>query len=381
MASLTDDFPGLLLESREGPCLSLYQPTHRNHPDDQQDPIRFRNGIKLLENSLRRDYPNREIRSLLGPFRELADNRTFWNTGLDGLAVLGAPGFFRAYRLQRSVPERAVVADSFHVKPLLRMLQSADRYRVLGLSRHEAKLFEGNRDALDEVELLPGVPRTPADVVGDERDVERATRHYGRGVSGKLARHGTDMKQDAIDRETERFFRAVDRAVLEHHGAAQPMPLLLAALPENHHLFRRISVNRSLAAAALYAHPDSMSIDALRARAWELVQPYYLERLAGLVAAFEAARTRQLASADLSDIGSAAVAGRIDTLLVEAERVVAGRFDPHSGAVQFGELVSPDTDDLLDDLAEAVLRRGGEVVVVPTERMPVKSGVAAIYRF
>lgn len=91
MASLTDDFPDLLLESREGPCLSLYQPTHRNHPDDQQDPIRFRNGIKLLENSLRRDYPNREIRSLLGPFRELADNRTFWNTGLDGSPCSARP--------------------------------------------------------------------------------------------------------------------------------------------------------------------------------------------------------------------------------------------------------------------------------------------------
>ena len=25
------------------PCISLYQPTHRRHPDNQQDPIRFRN--------------------------------------------------------------------------------------------------------------------------------------------------------------------------------------------------------------------------------------------------------------------------------------------------------------------------------------------------
>ena len=27
----------------EPPCLSLYQPTHRHHPDNLQDPIRFRN--------------------------------------------------------------------------------------------------------------------------------------------------------------------------------------------------------------------------------------------------------------------------------------------------------------------------------------------------
>ena len=30
-------------------CLSLYQPTHRRHPDNQQDPIRFRHLVKALE--------------------------------------------------------------------------------------------------------------------------------------------------------------------------------------------------------------------------------------------------------------------------------------------------------------------------------------------
>jgi hypothetical protein len=36
---------------------------------------------------------------------------------------------------------------------------------------------------------------------------------------------------------------------------------------------------------------------------------------------------------------------------------------------------------MLDDLAELVLAKGGEVVVVPTERMPAESGLAAIFRF
>ncbi len=380
MALLSDDFPGLLLEAREGPCLSLYQPTHRQHPDNQQDPIRFRNGVRALEASLQQQYPNRELQALLEPFHALGTNEAFWNTALDGLAVLGAPGFFRVYRLQRAVPERVVVADSFHLKPLLRIAQSADRYRILGLSRHEAKLFEGNRDVLDEVELLTGIPRSPADVSGDERDAERATRHYGAAASAKITRHGTDVRQDAIDRETEHFFRAVDRALLEQH-TADPVPLLLAALPENHHLFRRISRNPSLSASALYVNPDSIPLDALRARAWELVQPYYLERLAGLIDAFEAGRAKQLGSADLSDIGAAVAAGRVGTLLVDAERVVPGRFDGQSGAIELGGSSRPDTDDLIDDLAEAVLRLGGEVVVVPSERMPVDSGAAALYRY
>ena len=36
---------------------------------------------------------------------------------------------------------------------------------------------------------------------------------------------------------------------------------------------------------------------------------------------------------------------------------------------------------MLDDLAERVLKTGGEVIMVPPERMPSKTGLAAIYRF
>jgi hypothetical protein len=66
---------------------------------------------------------------------------------------------------------------------------------------------------------------------------------------------------------------------------------------------------------------------------------------------------------------------------LEADRVVPGTSDATSGRVTFDELAHPRVDDLLDDLAELIPKKGGEVVVVPAERMPTPSGVAAIYRF
>jgi hypothetical protein len=36
---------------------------------------------------------------------------------------------------------------------------------------------------------------------------------------------------------------------------------------------------------------------------------------------------------------------------------------------------------LLDDLSAVVLQNGGEVIIVPAERMPTDTGLAAIYRF
>ena len=48
MDALERDYRTVLLAAREPPCLSLYQPTHRRHPENQQDPIRFRNLLKAI---------------------------------------------------------------------------------------------------------------------------------------------------------------------------------------------------------------------------------------------------------------------------------------------------------------------------------------------
>ncbi len=382
MDPAADDYSGMILGDYPDPCLSLYQPTHRAFPERQQDSIRFRNLVKTMGESLRQRYPDRENDPLLAPFHALADDAEFWNHNLDGLAVLGTTDLFRVYRLQRPVAELAIVADSFHTKPLMRILQSADRFQILGLNRHEARLFEGNRDGVDEIALAPGVPRTLDAVIGGDVERDRASRTHGRIEPAVMGRHGaSDVKNDAIDSDTERFFRAVDHAVLQHHSRPTGLPLLLAALPEHHHLFRKVSGNPNLMSTAIDVDAAVLSLEELRERAWSLVQPFYLERLAGLIDSFGAAQAKQNGSGDLSDVARAAAEGRVATLLLEAERSIPGRLDTTTGAVSTAELHDPQVDDALDDLGEQVLRTGGDVVIVPAERMPTTTGLAAIYRF
>jgi hypothetical protein len=369
MSTINDAQLSELLRGARPPCLSLYQPTHRAHPDRRQDPIRFGNLVKSLEDALRRNYPTADAGRLLEPFNALAADERFWSRTLDALAVLGAPGLFRVYRLQRSAGELALAGESFHVKPLLRILQSADRYQVLGLSRQEVKLFEGNRDTLDEIDLHPGVPRT----VHDALEAQRKQPHlsvwtYRAGATGPQAgagvQHGQGGQKDAeVERDTEKFFRAVDRALLEHHSRPSGLPLLLAALPEHHASFRRLSRNPFLLADGINTHPDALSAAELRERAWRVLEPHYLERLAGLVEMYGTARSRELGTDDVEEAATGAAGGRVATLLLEAERNDAG------------------VDDRLDDVGELALRTGGQVIIVPAARMPTRTGVAAIYRY
>ena len=383
MNSLANDFAEGLFDACEAPCLSLYQPTSRHRPENQQDPIRFRNLVKSLEESLRETYPAPEVQPLLEPFLALADDGEFWNHTLDGLAVLGARGIFRVYRLQRPVADLAVVAESFHTKPLLRILQSVDRYQVLGLSRQEIKLFEGNRDALDEIEPAEGVPRTITEALGEELTEPHQTvaSYGGAGGSQAAMHHGHGGKEAEVEIDTERFFRAVDRGILEHHSRPSGLPLILATLPEHRQLFHQVSHNPFLIAEGIDINPDALPVDELRERAWQVVEPHYLERLAALVEEFGNARANDLGDDELAHVAKAVVAGRVATLLLEADREIPGRIDAATGDIEFDDLASPEVDDVLDDLGTLALKMGGQVVVVPTERMPTETGIAAVYRY
>jgi hypothetical protein len=384
VTTLDKDYAEGLLDDGDPPCLSLYQPTHRHHPENQQDPIRFKNLVKTLEASLLRQSPKHAVQRLLEPFLALADDRNFWNHTLDGLAVLGAKGTARVYKLQRPVAELAVVADSFHTKPLMRILQSADRYHVLGLNRQEIKLFEGNRDALDEIEPAQGVPRTIAQALGEELTEPHQTvaSYGGVGVGRSPMHHGHGGKEAEVDIDAERFFRAVDRGILEHHSRPSGLPLILAALPEHHHLFHEVSHNPFLIEDSVATHPDALrSLDELRQRAWQVFAPRYLARLTALIGEFEGATSRGLGGDDLAQVAKAIVAGRVATLLIDADRRIPGRINAATGDLEFESLEHPEVDDVLDDLGALARKMGGNIVIVPGDRMPTETGIAAIYRY
>jgi hypothetical protein len=371
------------LSAQKSPCLSLYQNTHRKHPDNLQDPIRFRDLIKDLEASLVEKYTPDEVQSFLKPFEDLLRDKEFWGHTLDGLAVLSCPKYFRAFRIPSSVPDLAVVADHFHIKPLRRHLQSDERYQVLGISLDHIRFFEGNRHSLGEVALTSEVPRTIEEALGlNVTDPHSTVASYGGVGPGRVAmHHAHGAKKDETDSDTERFFRAVDRSILEHYSKSSGLPLILVGLPEQNQVFRRISKNPSLMADGIKMNPDSISLDELQRMAWKVLEPDHDAKIAELTEEFEFARSKMLGSDDLKQIAKATASGRVKTLLIEANRQIGGRLDATTGQVELVDITHPDASDLLDDLGDLVEKMKGKVQVLPSARMPSKTGIAATYRF
>jgi len=387
MDSFEQDEASGLLDGVESPCLSLYQPTHRRHPENQQDAIRFRNLVKVLQSSLQQHHAVLDVDELLAPFRALADDEEFWKTTRDGLVVFAAKGLFRVYKTQRPVEELAVVADSFHTKPMTRLVQSSQRYQILGISRKSVRLFEGDRDALDEIELAAGVPRSLEDALGTELTEKHSnTGKFGSPGPGNVhgagaMHHGHGGRAEEVEKDDERYFREVDRAITEFHSRHSVLPLILATLPEHREMFHRVSHNTHLLETGIDVSPSSVSLEELRKRAWDVVEPFYTQRLKDQLEHFGSARAKGLGGESLESVAAAVATGRVATLLIDGDRLIPGHVDSETGRVIFADLARPDVDDVLDDLASLARRRGGKVIIVPGGQLPVETGIAAIYRY
>ena len=358
-----------LLAPHEPPCISLYEPTHRSYPQSsQEDPVRYRDLLHRAEESLRKRYPARIVRPVLEKLERFASDTDFWIEAVSGLAVFGSADDLKIFKLQQPVPELLSVADRFQIKPLIRSLQRDGRYQVLALTLAEAKLYEGTRDTLDRVDLA-AAPTTIAAALGPEltEPHSRVTRGYGGGAGGKTPmHHGQGGRKDERPKDRERFFRAIDREIIERASNISHLPLVLGALPEHQTHFRTLSHNPFLAATGIAVNPASLTPGELRDAAWKAVAPYFEERLSALLDAYGEARGHGRASDRPDEIAAALAQGRVGTLLLEADRRIPG---------------SAADSDVLDDLAEAALGTGAEVIVLPADRMPANTGAAAAFRY
>lgn len=119
-----------------------------------------------------------------------------------------------------------------------------------------------------------------------------------------------------------------------------------------------------------------------------LLAPHFEQRLSVLLDAYGEARGHGRGTDRLEEIATAMAQSRVGTLLLEADRRIAGSVDTGEGAITYApdaQNAVPDSNpaasDILDDLAEAALRTGAEVIVLEASRMPSKTGAAAIFRY
>lgn len=374
-------FPKDMIFKESGPLVSLYQPTHRSYPVNKQDAIVYKNLLRVIEQSLE-DLPDSDLSdTIMKPLYEIQEDKEFWNHTSDGIAVFASANKCIVYNLRNPVEELAVVADSFHIIPLIKAFQSTENYQILGLSRENFTLYQGNRNGFEEIAIAQDAPRTMKEVLGEQLSEPHLTHGSHAGAGGPSMYHGHgDVKQE-IEKDTDKYFRYVDAYVLENYSRPSELPLILVALTEYHSQFKKISSNPHLIDEGINKSSESVDLDEVRDQARIIIDAINLKKVQKIVESYTEAEAKQLGSSDIKNVAKAASESRVDTILIEEDKIVPGKIDETTGKIKLGEINHPDTDDILDDLAELVLLNGGAVFVLAKDKMPSTTGIAAIYRY
>ena len=374
-------FPQDMIPKENGPFISLYQPTHRSFPDRKQDPIVFRNLIREIENSFKLKLDEALVESIMKPFHELKEDDDFWNATSEGIAVFANQDKCIVYNLNNPVKEFAVVSNSYHIKPLLQAFQSIENFQLLGLNRENFTLYQGNRFGFNEIKMDPDTPRALQDVLGDQLSETYISQHSTSSVNGPTMYHGQGDTNSEIDKDTEKYFRYVDSFVLDNFSKTSKLPLILACLTEYHTEFKKLSNNPYLLDEGINKSIESLELDEIHSIAREIMDAINIEKTQKLTDVYGSASAGSLGSSDLIEVAKAAFESRVDTIFIEEDKIVPGKLDNKNGKIKFGDIESTDFDDILDDLAELVLLYGGKVYVLPKDKMPSTTGIAAIYRY
>ena len=367
-----------LIEPAEGPCISVFLPTHRGGVEVKQGPIRLKNQLRKAEEQLAaQGLRGAEIRELVHPVQQLCENSGFWQYQSDGLALFRSPGKFLYYRLPLHVDELLVVTDRFHVKPLLRLFSEDGRYYLLTLSKNEVRFFQCTRYGARELGLPKGTPRSLAEVLASA-GVQKQLQMHSSGSSARFHGHGTKSTDDKED--LREFFRLVDKGVKEVVGDDHA-PLVLAGVEYLFPVYREANTYRHLIDKGVPGNPEGRRTEDLQSNAWAAVEPHLRSTREQAARRFDEFAGSPRASTDIRTVVPASAQGRVEQLFVAVGKQVWGKWDPKTQEGKPSEEKGPDDRDLLNLAAIQTLLHGGAVFAVAPGEVPGGGLLAAVFRY
>ncbi len=375
---IVKEFPHPILEKCKKPVVSIYIDTKIKKPESFENPIRFKNLVKEAQRLLQ-DKAHKNFKALFDLFEEMETDRLFWESASQGIAILADDEECIIYKLPINVPNQAIVADSFYIKPLLKSYQSSGLYHVMNLTRDSFTLYEADRKEIFQVPVSDE-HSTLEGVLGKEKtNPHLSVGSYGTGDQTMYHGHGSAKDEREVDQE--RFFRYVDNYIIEQYSNAYKIPLILVGLDENQGEFRKISKNPYLIDENVKGDSESLNLRKLHTKVQSVMKEIFDQDMKKRMKKFAEAHAKDMGSDDMVQIGKAIVEGKVATLYLDGSKVHPGRFDPKLGTIIEDELVSPYIGDIYDDMAEAVLSLGGEVIILEEADMPTERDIAAIYRY
>ncbi|MBJ9984172.1 hypothetical protein IAE19_01785 [Acinetobacter sp. S40] len=359
---------------RATPAVSIFVPTHRTFPDNQQDHIALKNQLKQLEEQLSKSYDKVFVAQLLKQIHQKTDDLNP-NYHLDTLAIFATPDQVEVIRLPFKTQTRIIIDSQFVLRDFIRELSYALDYYIVVVTREKGRLIQAsNSTVIHEFSEL-------------DQDLNPLLPHGAFPVKNETLYSLTATERSAAaqeDRYLKEFLNRVDKNVQVVH-AQKPLPIVLVGDRRNISFYESIcdqpnqiifcvdnvtqledSEPRHIVESIQNALSD-YQIKIHQNNAHQLDQIYGSDRVI----------------TDLQNIYQAALQGNVDTLYVQQGYRVNGFVNIEQQRIEFSAAPEEDTSpvDVINHVIDAAQTHGGHIVFLPEAYLNGKTPITLLSRY
>ena len=327
-----------LIESNEGLHLSAYIKHH-----EQIDALKMKLKEVMIDASLHlsKVLTNDELHRFLEPIEILSKDTTTLKALKGNIGIFRTNRSFKILNVPVDVENLCVVADSFHVKPILKSLQSDRSYLLLGVDENTVTLYRGSMGRMNLISKTDSIAdhiKNRKELISNWLDEELANNPFLKGhklyVAGEL-----DFTKVLIK---SLRYRPKYRSPIHTEFSHSKLKTITSKIR------------------------DLMKSESEKSFEKSMNEYYWAE-------------DKKMTHDNIFKISKAAVQGRIKKLIIADEVNLFGKLCNKTGdlSIHFDERDHED-DDVLDDLAQTVLMAGGEIVIAGSNKMPRNYPVLAI---
>lgn len=374
-------FPSEELLQEDTVYITIVQELHATTLTNDKDRIQFENLISEARKRVE-ESELKEKDALLEQLNRALNNRDSLVKFIGALVIYITPNDIFFYHLSISVTDHVYISELPYILPVAANAQYTRDYHLLVLNRESIRLFEGHGDKLQELDLSE-YEEAPVDLetaLGTEK--EGGSLNFGTYSTGSSQAgsgqffHGHNETSQEKDIDRERYFRLVDRFIIDNFSNELNYPLIVYSVEENQSVFKEISNNRYLNDVNIIGSAAGLSVPDIQKKVSETIRKLNDSEREELLARLRETSPENRIENIPDDLTSASLQGRIDHLFLEKDFNIPGSITDDG---LYDEM--DDRNNFIHELVQNVLNSKGNVYILEHEEMPENTPIAATLRY
>lgn len=364
-----------LLAERGQTCLSILLPMHRLSPERRTDIIETKKAIQKAKEFIKLKYPEFKMQQLFfSGLDELTEKIDFTHNDR-GLGLFISPRIKKLVKFPFPVRKKIILTNSFEIRDLLYSHYYTGPYYLLHLSEKIIRFYSGRTNALEEIKD----DFFPYQVIDN---YEYAHPSRAQASSGHAALQSIEKDKSIIEKSRrQEVFHHADRQIKKI--LPTEVPLILCGTKNELGLYKKISTVLNHLAGTITGNYTHTSLSLLGDKAWFKVKNYLEKNKLDVIHNFRERIGRGLAAEGVEAVWKAAKAGQGMTLLMEKDFAKPAFVDLNDYNIHLKppahhfNIIS----DVVDDIAETVLDKKGEVLVFENGALEDYGHIGLITRY